>query len=44
MRRRQGVREIGREVDGEKESDFLGMGVIWDVFHGVGVRVVVSKS
>ena len=27
-RRKQGVSEMGREEDGVKESDFLGMGVI----------------
>ena len=38
--RRHGVREIGREDAGVKASDFLGMGVIWEAFHVVGVSVV----
>jgi hypothetical protein len=37
MRRRHGVREIGREEEGVKESDFLGMGVIWEIFQAAGV-------
>lgn len=40
IRRRQGVREMGREEEGVKESDFFGIGVIWETFHWVGVFVV----
>jgi hypothetical protein len=40
IRRKHGVREIGREEEGVKVSDFFGMGVIWEVFHWVGVTVV----
>jgi hypothetical protein len=39
IRRKQGVREIGREVEGVKVSDFLGIGVICDKFHWAGVTV-----
>jgi hypothetical protein len=31
---------MGREVEGVKDSDFLGMGMIWEMFHWVGVFVV----
>lgn len=37
IRRRQGVRDIGREEEGVKESDFLGIGVICEIFQAVGV-------
>lgn len=40
IRRRQGVNEMGREVEGVKEADFLGIGMICEVFHCVGVTVV----
>ena len=40
IRRKQGVREIGREDEGVNASDFLGMGVIWEIFHALGVCVV----
>lgn len=35
---------MGRDVDGVKEVNFLGMGVICEVFQCVGVRVVERHS
>lgn len=42
-RRRQGVREMERKEEGVNESDFFGMGVIWEMFHALGVRVEERK-
>ena len=33
IRRKRGVREIGREEEGVNLSDFLGIGVICDILH-----------